>query len=74
MWISGLRAICEKCESKKPPRVTNELWDAVDQVVVGCAMCETCGARYLFTRYLTKFEAQYPQEQGRPIRYATTVI
>jgi len=68
-FISGAIMQCSTCESRKAPRVTNELWDAVDQVVVGCAMCEKCGARALFTRYLTPAEKRVPQVQGQPIRW-----
>lgn len=70
MWVSGWLAACLACGTSHPPRVTKELWDAHDRVVVGCATCAKCGQRQLFTRRLTPAEAKAPQAQGQPIQVA----
>ncbi len=36
--------------------VTRELWDNIDQVVVGTAICIACGASHLYARLATREE------------------
>lgn len=51
------RVLCSTCGSSAAPTVTKERWDSNDRVIVGCAICRTCGARSLFSRLPTPAEA-----------------
>jgi hypothetical protein len=42
--------------------VTRELWDSLSKVVVGDAVCNVCGAQYLFCRLATREEEESLRE------------
>lgn len=71
-FISGLRMQCNACGSDAAPEVRNERWDGYDRVVVGLAVCRTCSARFLFTRFPTPDEAHANYHHGADIPPATT--
>lgn len=68
-WVSGPPKQCMNadCPSQDIPRVTRELWDALDKVVTGSAVCDTCECGMLFTRRPTKLELSLPQQHLQPM-------
>jgi len=75
-WTSGVYLACAHCGDKRPPRLTHEHWDAIDQVVIGRATCVNpkCEARFLYSRRLTLAEQRVPQVHLAPIRCFTSAL